>query len=93
MRCTKAGAVLALGIVATVTGFLVGGAIPAIVALVLARQARRDMVEAKGYLTGVRMLRIGTGLAWLGIVLALAALTAAAIIGIFHYADHGGHTA
>lgn len=85
-RCSKAGAVLALGIVAAITGFFIGGVIPATIALVMARSARADMIEAKGYLTGVRMIRVGTRLAWLGIVLALAAVVIACVIGILHLA-------
>jgi hypothetical protein len=94
-RCTKAGAVLALGIVGALTGFLIGGVIPATIALLLARSARADMIEAKGYLTGVRMLRVGTRLAWLGIVLALAAIVVASVIGILHMglARSGSHFA
>ena len=61
--------------------------IPATIALVLARSARADMIAAKGYLTGVRMLRIGDTPAWLGIVLAATALVIAAVIGIFHLAE------
>ena len=53
----------------------------------MARSARTDMIEAKGYLTGVRMVRIGTRLAWLGIVLALAAVVIASVIGILHVAS------
>jgi (hydroxyamino)benzene mutase len=83
VRCTKAGAVLALGIAAVITGFFIGGVIPATLALVLARSARADMVAAKGYLTGVRMLRVGTCLAWAGIVLALTAVVIASVIGLF----------
>jgi hydroxylaminobenzene mutase len=94
-RCTKAGAVLALGIVGAVTGFLIGGAIPATIALLLARSARADMIEAKGYLTGVRMIRVGTRLAWLGIVLAVAAVVVASVIGILHLGEarSGSHFA
>lgn len=92
VRCSKAGAVLALGVVSVVTGFFVGGLIPATIALVLARSARADMIAARGYLTGVRMIRVGTRLAWLGIVLALAALVTASVIGIFHLAAHHGGT-
>jgi hydroxylaminobenzene mutase len=94
VRCTKAGAVLALGIAALITGFFIGGLIPATLALVLARSARRDMVDAKGYLTGVRMIRVGTRLAWAGIVLALTALVIASVIGLFHASiNHGSHIA
>jgi hypothetical protein len=86
VRSTKAGAVLALGIIAAITGFFVGGLIPATIALFMARSARADMTASKGYLTGVRMLRIGERLAWLGIALAAAALVVASMIGIFHVA-------
>src|SRR5262245_998522 len=72
-RSTKAIVVLVLGIVATVTGGLVGGVIPGTVALIIARSARADMVAARGYLSGVRMMRAGVFLAWVGIVLAIAA--------------------
>jgi hypothetical protein len=94
VRCSKAGAVLALGIAAALTGFFLGGLIPATIALVLARSAKADMIAAHGYLTGVRMIRIGTRLAWLGIVLALTALVIAAVIGLLHVAiGHGTHFA
>jgi len=82
-RSTKASAVLALGLFSALTGLFVGGAIPAAITLVLARQARRDLVEARGYLTGTWAVRMGERLAWLGIVLAAAALTALAIRGIY----------
>jgi hypothetical protein len=90
VRCSKAGAVLALGITAAITGFFLGGAIPATIALLLARSAKADMIAAGGYLTGVRMIRVGTRLAWLGIVLALTALVIAAVAGLLHIATHHG---
>jgi hypothetical protein len=83
VRSTKAGAVLALGLFAAVTGLFIGGVVPAVVALVLARQARRDLRAAQGYLTGSRAVRAGEQLAWLGIVLAIAVLTALAVRGIY----------
>jgi hypothetical protein len=86
VRSTKAAVVLALGGVALVTGALVGGVIPATVALVLARSARAEMADARGYLTGARQLRTGVRLAWAGIILALVALVAIAIVGLLHTA-------
>jgi hypothetical protein len=86
VRSTKARAVLALGIVATVTGFFLGGLVPATLALLLARQARAEQVAAAGFLTGGRLLRVGVALAWVGIVLAATALVIASIIGLLHYA-------
>jgi hypothetical protein len=86
VRSTKAGAVLALGVVAVVTGPLAGGFVPATVALLLARQAYREAHAAQGYLTGMSVLRRGEWLAWAGIVLSTAALVVAAVIGLLHFA-------
>src|SRR2546430_10976040 len=92
VRSTKAAAVLALGIVAALTGFFLGGLVPATLALLLARQARAEQLAAAGFLTGGRALRIGVALAWVGIVLAATALVIASIIGPLPYAGsrHGG---
>jgi hydroxylaminobenzene mutase len=90
VRSTKASVVLALGIVAAATGFLVGGLIPATLALVLARQATAELAAAGGYLTGRRSLNVGVALAWVGICLAAAALVLAAIIGLLHMAQTSG---
>ena len=90
VRSTKAATVLALGIAAVVTGPLVGGVVPAALGLVLARQASDDLVSARGYLTGARHVRTGRTLAWVGIVLAVAALVAASIVGILSLAAGGG---
>jgi (hydroxyamino)benzene mutase len=92
VRSTKAVAVLALGAVAALTGFFVGGLIPATIALVIARSARSEMIAAKGYLTGVRALQTGVRLAWVGIVLAATALVIASIIGILDVATSPGGT-
>ena len=83
---TKARGVLALGIVAALTGFFLGGLVPATLALLLARQARAEQVAAAGFLTGGRALRVGVALAWVGIVLAATALVIASIIGLLHFA-------
>lgn len=83
VRSTKAASVLALGLFAAATGIFIGGVVPAVIALLLARQARRDLIAAQGYLTGTRVVRAGEQLAWLGIVLALAAITALCVRGIY----------
>lgn len=88
-RSSKAIVVLGLGIVAAVTGVLVGGVIPATVALIIAKSTRADLVAAGGYLTGAKTMRVGVRLAWLGIVLAIGAVVVAAIIGILHLAAAG----
>ena len=87
---SKARAVFALGLVAFLTGALVGGVIPATVALLLARQVRRQAFTAGGYLTGALWVRRGQRLAWAGIVLALTALVVAVIAGLLHLAAAPG---
>jgi hypothetical protein len=86
---TKAGAVLALGIVAALTGVAIGGVVPATLALLLAREVRADLAAAGGFLTGGRRVRTGVALAWAGIVLALATPVVTCIIGLLHYAGYG----
>lgn len=83
---TKARAVLALGLMALLTGAFVGGVIPATIALLLARQAEREAYAAGGYLTGSVRIRRGRRMAWTGLVLALTVLVVAAIAGLLHLA-------
>ncbi|WP_433797404.1 hypothetical protein [Actinoplanes sp. CA-252034] len=83
---TKARAVFALGLVGLLTGPLVGGVIPATLALLLARQAARQAYAAGGYLTGSAWIRRGQRLAWAGLVLALTALVVLLIAGLLHLA-------
>ncbi|HET8659017.1 MAG TPA: hypothetical protein VFM55_08480 [Micromonosporaceae bacterium] len=83
---SKATAVLVLGVVGAVTGPLVGGLVPAVVALALARQARTDLIAGRGFLVGARRLRTGISLAWLGVVLAAAALVVAVVVGLLRFA-------
>jgi hydroxylaminobenzene mutase len=90
VRDTKATAVLALGIVAAVTGPFVGGLVPATLALLLARQARADLRAAGGFLTGARRLRTGVSLAWTGLVFAAATLVIAVIVGLLQLAGGPG---
>jgi hypothetical protein len=84
--------VFGLGIAAVVTGPLIGGVIPATLALLLAREVRADIVGANGFLLGGRRVRLGVRLAWAGILLAVAAIVVASIIGLLTLArSAGGH--
>jgi hypothetical protein len=87
---TKARAVFALGLVGFLTGPLVGGVIPATIALLLARQSARQAYAAGGYLTGSIWIRRGRRFAWAGLVLALTALVIATIAGLLHLAATPG---
>jgi hydroxylaminobenzene mutase len=86
VRSTKALAVFVLGLVGLLTGPLVGGVIPATIALLLARQAARQAYAAGGYLTGSALIRRGRRLAWGGLLLALTALVVLLIAGLLHLA-------
>ncbi|MER7458040.1 hypothetical protein [Micromonospora sp. NPDC126480] len=86
-RATKARAVFALGLIGALTGLFVGGVVPATVALVLARQARRDAYTSGGFLTGSAWLRQGERLAWTGLVLVATAVVAAVVIGVVRLAE------
>ena len=87
---TKARAVFALGLVGFLLGPLVGGVIPATIALLLARQTHRQQYAAGGYLTGSALVRRGRRLAWAGLILALTALVVAVIAGLLHVAGTPG---
>ena len=89
VRSTKATAVFVLGIVAVVTGPFVGGVIPATIALLLAREVRRELHEAGGYLVGTGRYESGVRAAWTGIVLAVAAVVLAVIRGLYLWASTG----
>lgn len=82
VRATKAQAVWWLGLTAVVTGPLLGGVVPAAVALLLAGQFRREAYAAGGFLTGAALVRRGERLAWAGIVLATAAVVVAVMAAL-----------
>ena len=90
VRSTKAVGVLVLGITAAVTGLFLGGLVPATLALLLGRQARREMLAGHGFLTGGRALRIGMRLAWVGVGLAATALVVVAIYELLKLSGTGG---
>jgi hypothetical protein len=87
VRSTKAATVLALGVIAVLTGPLVGGVVPATIALTLSRQARREAYASGGFLTGAARLRRGERLAWAGLVLAIAAVVVAVVAALLDYAS------
>ena len=86
VRSTKAGTVFGLGLIGALTGAFVGGVVPASIALLLARQARREAYASGGFLTGGIWLRRGEKLAWIGVALCATALVVALVIGIVDFA-------
>jgi hydroxylaminobenzene mutase len=87
VRASKARAVWWLGLLSVLTGLLVGGIVPATVALALAAAFRREAYPAGGFLTGAAVVRRGERLARIGILLAIIALVTAALIGLFRFAS------
>ncbi len=67
---------------AALTGLLLGGVVPATVALLLARQARRQAYASGGFLTGAVWVRRGERLAWAGLALAALALVVVLVAGL-----------
>jgi (hydroxyamino)benzene mutase len=91
VRDTKAVTAYVLGWVALVTGPLLGGIVPAMVALSLARQARTEIEDAGGWRTGARLVVRGEQLAWAGLALATLALGIAVIVGVLTRSAHPAH--
>jgi hypothetical protein len=86
-RSTKARAVFALGLVAAFTGLLLGGVVPATVALQLSRQARREAYASGGFLTGAAWLRRGERLAWTGLGLAAVTVVVVVVVAVVRLAE------
>ncbi|MEV0714698.1 hypothetical protein [Asanoa sp. NPDC050611] len=90
VRSTKAVAVFGLGLLAAVTGVFVGGIVPATIALLIARQARREAYASRGFLTGSGWLHRGERLAWIGLMLGIATVVILTVIGILNSANPAG---
>ena len=81
---SRSTTVLVLGIVSLVTLFTCGlGFVTAVIALVMAPGARREIAESGGRLTGESQVRTGTILSWVTLGLtALAVVLLAVVIGV-----------
>jgi hypothetical protein len=83
--------VLVLGIVSLVMMFTCGlGFVTAIIALVMAPGAKREIAESGGRLTGESQVRTGTILSWVTLGLTvLAVVVIAVVIGVAVSVDDG----
>ena len=88
---SRSTTVLVLGIVSLVTLFTCGlGFVTAVIALVMAPGARREIAESGGRLTGESQVRTGTILSWVTLGLtALAVVALAVVIGVAISVDDG----
>jgi hypothetical protein len=91
IRDSKAVTAYVLGWIALATGLLIGGIVPAVVALALARQARDEIAESEGWRTGGRLAARGVFLAWAALGLAALAVCVAITIGVLVRAASPGH--
>jgi hypothetical protein len=82
---TKATGVLALGITGLLLMFCVGGAVPASLALALARSARAELDESEGFLTGDRALRAGVLMSWIALAGSIIVLVVFLIVVLLTY--------
>lgn len=82
---TKVLAAFCLGVLGAATGLALGGAVPATVALVLAKQGARELQEGEGWRTGARYLVWARRLAWLG--LGLTAISLAILSAVWLLED------
>ena len=88
---SKATTVMVLGIVSLVMLFTCGlGFVTAVIALVMAPGARREIAGSGGRLTGESQVRAGTVLSWVTLGLtALAVVALAVVIGVAISVDDG----
>jgi len=91
IRDSKAVTAYVLGWIALVSGPLIGGIVPAMLALCLARQARVEIAEADGWRTGGRLVTHSRLLAWTALGLAALAICVALTIGVLVRAANPAH--
>src|SRR5215471_16549211 len=91
VRDSKAVAAYVLGWVALFTGPLVGGIVPAVMALSLARQAKADIEDGAGWRTGGHLVIRSERLAWAGLALAALAIGTAVIVGVLMRSANPAH--
>jgi hypothetical protein len=91
VRDTKAVAAYVLGWVALVTGPLIGGIVPAVVALALARQARTEIEAGAGWRTGAKLVTRSERLAWGALGLAILVIGVAVVIAMLRRSANPAH--
>lgn len=90
VESTKLVAARLLAGVGLALSLFVGGAIPAVVALVLARQAEADIRASEGFLLGASRLPSVRRTAWAALAIAAAVVIAALLIWVLGLARSAG---
>ena len=93
VRSTKAMAVLALGIIALPLALVVAGAVPAVLALLLARDTEAEMRASGGFLTGGRWLLLGIRLARIALLVVVGVVLVWIVVKLFGSGGGGGGAA
>ncbi|MDN3238930.1 hypothetical protein [Glycomyces tritici] len=90
VESTKIVAARLLAAVGVALSPFVGGAIPALIALMLARQAEADIRASEGFLLGASRLPLVRRLSWIAIGIASAVVVAGLLIWIVSLARAAG---
>ncbi|GAB3218985.1 hypothetical protein GCM10027447_00690 [Glycomyces halotolerans] len=90
VESTKVVAAQVLAVLAVMFSPFVGGAIPALIALMLARQAENDIRESEGFLLGASRLPRVRRLAWIAVGVAAAAVVAMLLVWVVDMARSVG---
>jgi len=90
VESTKVVAALTLAVLGVMFAPFVGGVVPALLALLLARQAEADIRESEGFLLGAGRLRRIRRLAWTALGLAAAVVVALLLVWVVHLARSTG---
>ena len=90
VESTKVVAARLLAAIGIALAPFIGGAIPAIIALMLARQGEADIRESEGFLLGASRLPLVRRLAWIAIGIAAAVVLAAVLVWVVSLARSAG---
>lgn len=90
VESTKIVAAHTLAAIGLVLSPFIGGSIPALVALMLARQAEAEVRESEGFLLGGRKLARIRKLAWIAIGVAAAVVIAILLVTVVDLARSAG---
>jgi (hydroxyamino)benzene mutase len=90
VESTKVVAARLLAAVGVALSPFVGGAIPALIALMLARQAEADIRASEGFLLGASRLPLIRRLAWIALGIATAVVVAGLLLWVLSLARAAG---
>jgi hydroxylaminobenzene mutase len=92
VESTKVVGALTLAVLGVMFSPFVGGVIPAVLALVLARQAEADIRESEGFLLGAGRLGLIRRLAWTALGVAAAVVVVLLLVWVVALARSAGES-